>query len=592
MEKLEKFREVWVGDFEFGGFDGKPDIRCGVFHELRTGRTMRLWVDELRHHPKPPFETGPEALFVAHYASAELNCFRELGWRFPTNVLDTFVETRRLVNGRGSASYLDLLSYFGEDAISALEKEEMRALAMRGGSYTDEEKCLLLDYCARDVIPLARILPSFIENAAPDLALGLDQHYIKAISNVEGRGIPLDADLVGRFIGALGEIKKLLPSDVDPKGIVFDGTRFVENRFLDYVARLAIPWPFHESGSPDLQDETFRQMAKAYPRELGPIRETRYILSQLKLQELVVCPDGRNRCMLSYYRTITSRNAPSNAKFIFGPARWARSFIRPEPGMAIAYLDWAAQEYRIAAQSSGDPAMLDDCQGGDPYIRGAIRMCLAPRGATKKSHPHLRAVFKVVALASLYGMGPFTLAARLGTIVRQAIDLLAKHKLLYRRYWEWSNNVTSRAWGDGCMRSRYGWRFIVTDNTKHTTVMNWHIQTAGAEMLRFALVLAEANGIAVIAPVHDAVLIYAPAEEIHRHASIMRECMELASMKVVEGYRIPTSQEIIVYPERYRDEKDREALMWPRMLRLLERVEEKRTNGRSLFMNAGLGRAA
>jgi DNA polymerase-1 len=588
MAKLDRFREVWIGDFEFGGYDGKPDIRCAVFHELHTGRTMRLWVDELRRHPKPPFDIGPDTLFVAHYASAELNCFRELGWPFPANVLDTFVELRRLVNGRGGASYLDLLAYFGEDAMSALEKEELRVLAMRGGPYTEEEKRRLLAYCERDVIPLAKLLPRFIKHVALDLMLNLDQYYIKAISNVEGRGIPLDAELVGRFIGAIDDIKILLPHTIDPEGLVFEGTRFVESRFLDYVARLGIPWPFLETGSPDLQDDTFRQLAKAYPKELGPIHETRYILSKLNLQKLVVCPDGRNRCLLGYYGTITSRNTPSNAKFIFGSARWARSFIRPGPGMALAYLDWSAQEYRIAARLSGDPAMLDDCKQGDPYIHGAIRMGLAPAGATKASHPNFRAVFKVIALASLYGMGPVTLSARLGAPVRQAVNLLALHKLVYRRYWEWSNNVTSRAWGDGCMQSLYGWRLNVTDNTKHTSLMNWHIQTGAAEMLRIAFGLAEANGVRVIAPVHDAALIEAPVEDIQIHVAIMRECMELASAKVLGGFRVPTSHEIVTYPDRYRDEKDREALMWPRMLRLLERIEQQRNNGKIILTSAGL----
>ena len=53
MAKLDQFSEVQVADFEFGGYDGKPEIRCAVFHELHTGRTMRLWADELRRHPKP-----------------------------------------------------------------------------------------------------------------------------------------------------------------------------------------------------------------------------------------------------------------------------------------------------------------------------------------------------------------------------------------------------------------------------------------------------------------------------------------------------------------------------------------------------------
>ena len=92
------------------------------------------------------------------------------------------------------------------------------------------------------------------------------------------------------------------------------------------------------SGELDLKDETFREMARAYPAQIGPIRELRYALSQMRLNELAVGADGRNRVLLSAYSSRTSRNQPSNSRFIFGPAVWLRSLIRPSEGMALARL--------------------------------------------------------------------------------------------------------------------------------------------------------------------------------------------------------------------------------------------------------------
>lgn len=63
-------------------------------------------------------------------------------------------------------------------------------------------------------------------------------------------------------------------------------------------------------------------------------------LSQLRLSELAVGEDGRNRCLLSAFRARTGRNQPSNSRFIFGPAVWLRGLIQPPPGHGIAYLDW------------------------------------------------------------------------------------------------------------------------------------------------------------------------------------------------------------------------------------------------------------
>ena len=35
-----------------------------------------------------PFEAGPDTLFVAYSAWAEMTCFKVLGWKFPTHIFD------------------------------------------------------------------------------------------------------------------------------------------------------------------------------------------------------------------------------------------------------------------------------------------------------------------------------------------------------------------------------------------------------------------------------------------------------------------------------------------------------------------------
>src|SRR6516165_7913208 len=65
------FEQIWAVDFEFIANPGERPIPvCLVAWELRGGRKLRLWADQLG--PQPPFPTGPESLFVAYYASAEL----------------------------------------------------------------------------------------------------------------------------------------------------------------------------------------------------------------------------------------------------------------------------------------------------------------------------------------------------------------------------------------------------------------------------------------------------------------------------------------------------------------------------------------
>ncbi len=88
----------------------------------------------------------------------------------------------------------------------------------------------------------------------------------------------------------------------------------------------------------------------------------------MRLADLAVGADGRNRCLLSPFQSRTGRNQPSNSRFIFGPSAWLRSLIKPDDGRAVAYIDWSQQEFGIAAAFSGDANMLVAYRSGDPYL--------------------------------------------------------------------------------------------------------------------------------------------------------------------------------------------------------------------------------
>src|SRR5262249_10086676 len=150
-----------------------------------------------------------------------------------------------------------------------------------------------------------------------------------------------------------------------------------------------------------------------YPTNVAPIRELRHTLSQMRLNELAVGSDGRNRVLLSAFGSRTGRNQPSNSKFIFGPSAWLRSLIRPAPGRAIAYIDWSQQELAIAAALSGDTRMQEAYQSGDFYLKFAKMAGAVPPDATKRSHASQREQFKVVSLGVLYGLSADGLARKL-----------------------------------------------------------------------------------------------------------------------------------------------------------------------------------
>ena len=88
----------------------------------------------------------------------------------------------------------------------------------------------------------------------------------------------------------------------------------------------------------------FGRWPRRYP-EVSPMRELRSALSEMRLADLAVGSDGRNRTILSAFRSRTGRCQPSNTKYIFGPSVWLRGLIKPPEGWGVAYLDWCQQEH-------------------------------------------------------------------------------------------------------------------------------------------------------------------------------------------------------------------------------------------------------
>jgi DNA polymerase I len=164
--------------------------------EYYSGRHIRMWREELLALHRAPFDVGPEALFVAFYASAEIGCFLELGWDLPVNTLDLFAEHRCATNGRPlpmglGNGLLDVLTLHGLGHIDAGEKKTMRDLAIRGAPFTSEEQTALQDYCDADTAALMALLPRMAPFIDWKYALPRGR-YMRADARMCRAGIPVD----------------------------------------------------------------------------------------------------------------------------------------------------------------------------------------------------------------------------------------------------------------------------------------------------------------------------------------------------------------------------------------------------------------
>ena len=564
---LGAFREIVVADFEFAGTPGnRPTPVCLVAHELHSERWFRIWQDELGS--APPYATGPDVLFIAFYASAELGCYRVLGWPMPERILDLFCEFRARTNGLETPAgngLLGALAYFGLDAIGAVEKNEMRELVLRGGPWSEAEREAILDYCHSDVSAVGRLLPAMLPGIDLPRAL-LRGRYMAAAAAMEHAGTPIDGPMLELFRHRWTDIQDQLIREIDANYGVFDGRTFKADRFARWLAAQNIPWPLLESGHLDLTDDTFRHQARAYPI-VSPLRELRSSLSDLRLNDLAIGRDGRNRTILSAFRSRTGRNQPSNSKYIFGPSVWLRGLIKPPPGYGIAYVDWSQQEFGIAAALSGDVAMQDAYQSGDPYLAFAKQAGAVPQDATKASHGPKRELFKQCVLAVQYGMEAPSLALRIAQPPIVARDLLRANRETYRQFWAWSDAVVDQAMLLGVIHTVFGWPVRVGARSNPRSLRNFPMQANGAEMLRIACCLATERGIEVCAPIHDAVLICAPLDRLDADISTMRWAMAEASRLVLAGFELGTDVKVIRWPDRYAD--PRGCGMWDRVCKLV-----------------------
>jgi hypothetical protein len=545
-----------------------------VAWELNSGRKLRLWWDEFG--ARPPYSIGPESLFVAYLASAELGCHEVLGWPMPTRILDLCVEFRWLSNGVPLATNKSLsgaLTNFGHTGIDAAEKKSMQeAIAEHGRSMNRRE---VLDYCESDVSALANLFPDMQPYIDFPRAVGIRGRYMAAVARMEIEGVPVDTVLHSRIVNGWSTIKERLIAEVDVEYGVFEGTVFKRDLFRNWTIQKGIPWLELPSGQLCLDLDTFSDMSKIYP-EVSLLRELRHALSELRLNDLAIGRDGRNRCMLSPFVAQTGRNCPSNSKYIFGPSVWLRSIIQPPPGYGIAYIDWKAQEFGIAAALSGDPNMIQAYRSGDAYLGFAKLAGAVPTDATKETHGNVRELYKQNALGVNYGMGEKALAKRIGHLPVFARHLMEQHRRLFPQFWHWSDLCVDHAMLHGWQETVFGWRVrlrsepdtrSLQDFPNVCALRNFHMQANGAEMLRIACCLGTENGIRICAPIHDAVMIIAPQEQLEADITRMQAYMTEASRIVLNGFELETEFKPVLSPDHYSDKRG--AAMFTKVMSLL-----------------------
>jgi DNA polymerase I-like protein with 3'-5' exonuclease and polymerase domains len=435
------------------------------------------------------------------------------------------------------------------------------------------------DYCLADT----RACLALALDYEPDMQWPRALHYGQYSGSLAGivhTGIPVDVQALSRLQRHAGAARRALIEEGDRDYGCYENGHLRNHLVWQFARRHGIPWPALASGAPVLADEELKTLAARYPVVEG-FRQLKKTVSALRSNKYAAGPDGRSHVDLHAFATITGRNAPKGSQSIFLAPAWMRGFMRAPPGHALAYLDFEAEEFAIRAAASGDEAMIEAYLSGDPYMATAVLMGLAPAGATKHSHPILRTLCKVLALAIGYGMSQWGLAHRLGCGEAEACELLQRFDRAFPKALAWSEGGVAYAKANHRITTPFGWTMQVARHTRPRTLLNWPMQSLGADLLRCVTIALVAARFRVVSLIHDAVLVETPIRGLRETVEAAAALMSRVSEKVVGiPLRVDLGNErnphIFPYPARFRDA--REGDMYDRMMRLLRWIDAEAEN--------------
>src|SRR5579862_1066048 len=370
---------------------------------------------------------------------------------------------------------------------------------------------------------------------------------------------PLDLSCLRLLQGNWDQVRLQLAGDDVTSSDVFDGLRFSHQKFERFLGRagLGAAWPrTPKSETRCLDKETWETMTGLNP-DLEALHQ---LYKTLKMPRLnIACdPDGRNRILLG--------------AFIFAPAKWARFLIKPPEGRAIAYIDWSCQEYGIGAILSGDQNMLRSYEAGDPYMSFAILAGAAPAGATKNTHPADRKLYKSATLAIGYGQTVWGFCQKTRVSKPVAERVFRDYQRLYQRFLSWREKQVDSFGISLRLSTRLGWTLRQGARVKPNTILNFTAQATGAEMLRLAVTEMVRRGVQVCCPIHDAVLIEAPLNEIDSAVEKARASMDAASALLLDGYKLRNEVDVFRFPERFFDKDGAET--WCKVSAIVETLRQ------------------
>lgn len=454
---------------------------------------------------------------------------------------------------------------------SSAHKDEMRDIILtKDREKHEEHRGAILAYCledAKSLIPIFTKILEEYERCNNVLKCGISKEEILyrgsigALSGViENNGYPVAEGIIENFKNNCPKMIEHLQEDINSQ---FEFPFFNYNKGKYTLNRKGLQQIFEsdyshlnfnrtKTGISFDEDSLKKVCSKRQDFDRGNVVEqlVRFNLFKKSLSGFLPGKSSRNivddlgsdsriRCWLNPYGSQTSRFQPPSSGFIPLKSRWMRSMIRSTKGNVIISVDYVSEEFLLSAILSKCKNMYEAYCSGDVYLHTAKLCGAIPMDGTKDKYDKERSLFKTIVLGLSFLIGAESLAGELsGALKRpvskeEAYDYINAFYLPYKEYKAYMDGLKYKYASDNYAKLTDGW-IMWGGNGNFRSSSNFPTQGMGAVILRKVLLsLSRTSSLKILFPLHDAVYIECPKEDVN---SVLRLLNEVMIKAVVESF--------------------------------------------------------
>ena len=496
----------------------------------------------------------PEVAKIGQNLKYDLLVLRRAGITLRALEFDTMVASYLLEPGRREHG-LDALA-LQHLARRTISYEELTGKGKNQIPFAEValERCR--DYACEDAdiaLQLAEIFaPQIRDLKLEELFQGIEMPLVEVLADMEWAGIRIDEDFFEALrVRLAGQLAVLEQRIHEAAGVEFNINSNPQLREILFE-RLKLPVIRKTKTGPSTDASVLEALA-AQGHELPILLMEYRQLDKLQSTYVMALPRLVNpetgRLHTSFNQTVasTGRLSSSDPNLQNIPIRTElgaeirRGFI-PAEGRVFVSADYSQIELRILAHYSQDPAFVDAFRRGEDIHRqtAALIFNVDPEAVTRE----MRDRAKTVNFAVIYGIGPFSLAQKLGISNAEGKEFIEHYFERFPGVRAYLDSQIELARRQGYVQTLTGRRRYIPEISSRNfnirsfgerVATNAPIQGTAADLIKIAMIdihrtLRESgSGARMLLQVHDELLVETPADRVEETLEILRGKMEAAA---------------------------------------------------------------